>query len=416
MCACWKQRGEDAAATRGQNVSERDLFRVRIALVQAFLRDNQYDGVLLSRVDNFAMATGGKRNYVYIMDAIGVCSLFVTAAGDVYYVGTNIEEARVLEEELAGFGCKSRPFLWFETSAAEVVRREFRGNFVSDDGSLGKNVHDDLAYVRSLLTMDELEKYRRLGKLAAEAMTVAVESVEPGMSEWDIAARLVAEGTKRRCLVPVSLIAADGRIARYRHPIPTEQPLLKTKSFERPVLDYVMIVGCFWKEGLVASLTRFRQVGDMPPSVHVAYACVAGVDALMQEASEPGKTLGDVFAVCQEAYPRLGFPANEWHNHHQGGTAGYAGRTCKATPGERFPILEAGWSERVKEISGISVEFGQAFAWNPSAAGVKSEDTFLLTPDGRKEIVTTTPTLPQVDLEAVLGRKTAVTKSGIAGP
>ena len=127
-------------------MTERDLFRVRIALVQAFLRANQYDGVLISRVDNFAMATGGKRNYVYIMDGIGVCSLFVTAAGDVYYVGTNIEEARVLEEELAGLGCKSRPFLWFETSPAEVVGREFRGNFVSDDGSLGKNVHDDLAY------------------------------------------------------------------------------------------------------------------------------------------------------------------------------------------------------------------------------------------------------------------------------
>ncbi|HUW60972.1 MAG TPA: M24 family metallopeptidase [Candidatus Bathyarchaeia archaeon] len=397
-------------------MTERDLFRVRIALVQAFLRDHQYDGVLLSRVDNFATATGGKRNYVYIMGDIGVCSLFVTAAGDVYYVGTNIEEARVLEEELAGLGCKSRRFLWFETNAAEVVRREFRGNFVSDDGSLGKNVHDEMAYVRSLLTPDELEKYRRLGTLAAEAMTAAVGSVEPGMPEWDIAARLVAEGTKRRCLVPVSLIAADERIAKYRHPIPTEQPLLRADTSERPVHGYVMIVGCFWKEGLVASITRFRQVGDIPASIHDAYARVAGVDALMQEASEPGKTLGDVFSACQEAYARLGFPANEWHNHHQGGTAGYAGRTCKATPGEPFPILEKGWSERVKEISGVSVEFGQAFAWNPSAVGVKSEDTFILMPDGRKEIVTTTPTLPRVDLEAVLGRKTTVTKSGIAGP
>ena len=395
-------------------MSERDLFRVRIALVQAFLRDNQYDGVLLSRVDNFAMATGGKRNYVYIMGDIGVCSLFVTAAGGVYYVGNNIEEARAMEEELAGFGCEIRRFLWFETSAAEVVRREFHGNFVSDDGLLGKNVHDDLAYVRSLLTPDELEKYRRLGKLAAEAMTAAVESVEPGMPEWDIAARLVAEGTKRRCLVPVALVAADERIAKYRHPIPTEKPLLNGDPSERHVRGYVMIVGCFWKEGLVASLTRFRQVADIPRSIHDAYARVAGVDALMQEASEPGKTLGDVFSACQEAYARMGFPANEWHNHHQGGTAGYAGRTCKATPGEPFPILEKGWSERVKDISGVSVEFGQAFAWNPSAVGVKSEDTFILMPDGRKEIVTLTPKLPRVDLEAVLGRKTTVIKSGVA--
>ena len=38
------------------------LFQTRIGLVHAFLRANKYDGVLLSRSDNFAMATGGKRN------------------------------------------------------------------------------------------------------------------------------------------------------------------------------------------------------------------------------------------------------------------------------------------------------------------------------------------------------------------
>jgi len=397
-------------------MTERDLFRVRIALIQAFLREKKYDGVLLSRVDNFATATGGKRNYVYIMGDAGVCSLFVTADGKAYYVGTNIEESRVFDEELAGFGVEPRPFLWFESSPAEVVAKEFSGNLVSDDGSLGKNVYDELAYVRSLLTPDELEKYRRLGKLAAEATTAAVQSVEPGMAEWDIAARLVAEGEKRRCLVPVALVAADGRIAKYRHPIPTEQPFLRSEAAELAVRGYVMIVGCFWKEGLVASITRFRQVGEISADIHDAYGRIAGVDAMVQEASEPGKTLGDVFAACQDAYARMGFPQNEWHNHHQGGTAGYAGRTCKATPGEPFPILEPGWSEKVEEISGISVEFGQAFAWNPSAVGVKSEDTFILMPDGQKEIVTTTPALPQVDLQAVLGRQTTVVKSGIAGP
>ena len=71
----------------------------------------------------------------------------------------------------------------------------------------------------------------------------------------------------------------------------------------------------------------------------------------------------------------------------------------------------------VRDIAGIDVEFGHAFAWNPSAVGVKSEDTFLLLPDGGKEIVTRTPGLPEVDLALVLGRPTDVVKSGIvAGP
>lgn len=176
-----------------------------------------------------------------------------------------------------------------------------------------------------------------------------------------------------------------------------------------------MVVGCFMKEGLVASMTRFKRVGDIPGGIPDAFARICGVDARMQEATEPGKTLGDVFAVCQQAYADLGFPANEWHNHHQGGPTGYAGRTAKGTPGHTFPILDRRWERRVRDIVGGDVAFGHAFAWNPSAAGVKSEDTFLLLPDGTKEIVTSTPSFPAVPLERVLGRATSVVKSGIAG-
>ncbi len=71
------------------------------------------------------------------------------------------------------------------------------------------------------------------------------------------------------------------------------------------------------------------------------------------------------------------------------------------------------YEQAVKDISGIEVKFGQAYAWNPSAPGVKSEDTFLLLPGGAKEIVTSTPALPQVDLGRVLGRSTPIVKYGM---
>lgn len=394
-------------------MNEVELFRVRIALIQAFLREHQYDGILLSRADSFAMATGGKRNYVSIASDLGASSLFVTKQGDTFFVGNNIEETRVMAEELGALGCEARKFLWFDGSQAQLVRKEFAGTLVSDDGSLGENVNGKLAHLKALLTLDELEKYRRLGRLAAEAITAALEAVQAGQSEADIAAVLIAEGAKRRCFVPVCLIAADDRIAKHRHPIFTQDSLLGGKSGEAVMHGYVMVVGGFLKEGLVVSITRFRQVGDVPPGIPGAHNRICGVDAILQEASEPGKTLGDVFAASQRAYADLGFPADEWHNHHQGGTTGYAGRTCKALPGETFPILDTSWRRRVKDILGIEVPFGHAFAWNPSGVGVKSEDTFIMLPDGSKEIVSATPTLPQVDLAAVLGRTTAVVKSGI---
>lgn len=395
-------------------MTEKELFRVRVALLQAYLADNNYDGILLSRMDNFAMATGGKRNYVWTAGDLGAASLFILKDGTTYYIGNNIEATRVPDEELAEFECGVRDFLWFEDSAAKLAAREFSGAFVSDDGSLGKNVNSELAYIRSLLTAEELEKYRQLGRRAADAMTAAINGIQRGMTEADIAAMLVAEGARRRCLVPVALVAADDRTARYRHPLPTAAPLTTGSFHEKTVENYVMVVGCFMKEGLVASVTRFKRVIDLPEDIHYRYDRICAVDALMQEATHPGNTLGDVFDVCRTAYADFGFPADEWHNHHQGGATGYAGRTCKGSPGEPFPVGDRGGAKRVKEITGMDVAFGQAYAWNPSGVGVKSEDTFILMPDGAREIVTTTPELPAVNLPYVLGRDTEVVKSGMA--
>ena len=390
-----------------------ELYRIRIALVQAFLIKHDYDGILLGRVDNYAMVTGGKRNYINTYGDMGANSFFVNRDGVGYFVGNSIEAQRQQVEELAELGCDRLEYLWFEGSPAAAVSEKFSGQLVSDDGTLGKNVNGDLAVLRSLLTSEEMEKYRRLGALAASAMESTLHSIEAGMTETDIAARLIYEGQQRWCHVPVALVAADERIAQFRHPLPTIAPLTEGHLKERVVREYVMLVGCFMREGLVVSMTRFAQVGTLPEGIEDAYLRIAAVDAEMQEATQPGQNLGEVFAACQAAYARMGFPVNEWHNHHQGGATGYAGRTSKGTPGSRFPVLDTEYKVRVNELLGTSVEFGAAFAWNPSAVGVKSEDTFILDAAGNQEIVSKTASLPTLDLSGVLGHQTQVCKSGI---
>ncbi|MCX8065316.1 MAG: M24 family metallopeptidase [Candidatus Hydrogenedentes bacterium] len=398
-------------------MDRKELFYIRVALLRIYLEKNNFDGILISRVDNFAMATGGCRNYIWKYSDLGANSLLVTKDGEVYYVGNNIEEKRILEEELNNLTDKSISFLWFEDSPHEVVLKHFGRDkrFVSDDGSIGRNVNNDLSVIKALLTPVELEKYKKIGKLASEAMTATLKEVKHGATEVEISARLVYEGHKRGCLVPVALIASDDRIEKYRHPLPTERLLLDDDdSRMKKVENYVMVVGCFLKEGLVVSLTRFKRVGKISEEIEDAYRRICGVDALIQENTLPGRTLGDVFEVIQNSYTKMGFPPNEWHNHHQGGATGYAGRTCKGRPGETFPVLDTFYSKEVSKILGKKVEFGSAFAWNPSAKGVKSEDTFILYPDGYQEIVTMTPDLPNVNLEDVLGRHTKVIKSGMA--
>jgi antitoxin VapB len=88
------------------------------------------------------------------------------------------------------------------------------------------------------------------------------------------------------------------------------------------------------------------------------------VDAALIGATRVGATLGEIFAVAQEAYAATGFP-DEWRLHHQGGSCGYQPREVKAAPDEPTRVLA-----------------DQAFAWNPSIAGTKSEDTILCRADG----------------------------------
>ncbi len=394
-------------------MTDKQIFNVRIGLIRAFLWERKCDGILLNRCDNFAMATGGRRNYIYTYGDLGANGLFVSKEGRVFFVGNNIEVTRQMAEELGSLGCDVLEFTWFQDTPAGAVRKRFPGTLVSDDGSLGANVNDALTPLRALLTEGELEKYRRLGALAADAMSSTLDAIRAGMTEHEIAATLISEGAKRRCHIPVTLVAADKRIAQFRHPLPTQERLLNRGLQERAVLGYVMVVGCFLREGLVVSITRFKQVGPIAADVPSAMERIAAVDATMQEATCPGRTMGDVFTACQKAYAEFGFRPDEWHNHHQGGSTGYAGRTCKAVPNYPFPILDRSWAHRAKEFLGEEVELGMAFAWNPSAPGVKSEDTFVLLPDGRREIVTLTPALPTIDLERVLGRPTEVVKAGM---
>ncbi len=98
-------------------------------------------------------------------------------------------------------------------------------------------------------------------------------------------------------------------------------------------------------------------------------------------ATKEGASAAELFRVAADAYAALGHPGEELR-HHQGGATGYAEREWLAKP--------AG-TERVVN--------NQAFAWNPSVAGGKAEDTVLLR-NGKIELLTRTPDLPVVSTSA----------------
>ncbi len=140
-----------------------------------------------------------------------------------------------------------------------------------------------------------------------------------------------------------------------------------------------MVIICGRKYGLVASCTRLIHYGPLSDELKKKQAAVTQIDARVNAATRPGLTLGEMFAKIQQAYAAAGYP-DEYQLHHQGGPAGYEPREFVAKPG-----LD------------VKVAVGQAYAWNPSITGCKTEDTVLITPDGF-DVMTEMPNWPMVEV------------------
>jgi hypothetical protein len=88
----------------------------------------------------------------------------------------------------------------------------------------------------------------------------------------------------------------------------------------------------------------------------------------MMAHTRPGIPAKEVLQKGMDAYREKGYP-EEWKLHHQGGSIGYTGRDY-----------------RVHFKTPDIIQENQAFTWNPSITGTKSEDTILATPKGPEMI------------------------------
>ncbi len=337
--------------------------------IQTLMEQRGLDALLLTKASSFAWATDGSSAYINTASSFGEASLLTTRKGK-YLITNNIEAERLdKEEHLKEQGWQFQVAPWWQPNPAlRDLTHDLR---VGADTSLtgGDDLSSEIAHLRANLNAEEDDRFRTLGQWCAEAMDEAIRAVTPGMSEYQIAAVLGEAAQKRGAQPIVNLIATDERIFAYRHPLPTG------KKLER----YAMLVLCGRWKGLVASITRLVYFGKLPDELRKKEEAAAFVDATFIARTRPEYTLGDVFAEAQAAYATFGFE-NEWQLHHQGGPAGYEPREWLATPGSPDPVL-----------------LHQAYAWNPSITGVKSEDTILVGEQGN-EIITSIPGWPMISV------------------
>jgi hypothetical protein len=114
--------------------------------------------------------------------------------------------------------------------------------------------------------------------------------------------------------------------------------------------------------------------------------------------TRPGVPVKEVLQKGIDAYREKGYP-EEWQLHHQGGSIGYTGRDYRVN--FKTPDL---------------VQENQAFTWNPSITGTKSEDTILATSKGPEMITKPIlyPTLSMIVAGITFTRPTILEKEGSA--
>ena len=332
-----------------------------------WLKTQGLAGVLIRRNENVAWLTGGAVELRVLTPCeTGVASLLITAAGQRYYFTTENEAPRLHDEEFGALDFEPVLFPWWADDTVAAARKLAPGPLATDTPVAGLT-SVSLASLREGLSESEIARYRWLGLETAAATVEALHEVEPGLSEYDLEA-ITANALLRRGILPsVYLYAVDDRILKYKHAVARGKRLKQ----------YGMLNLCSRKWGLAISITRFIHFGALPAELAARFEAAAQVNAALLNATRVGATSAELFKVAQAAYAAQGFPGEE-RFHHQGGATGYGEREWIATPEGTQVVVN-----------------NQAFAWNPSIRGAKTEDTALLR-NGVIENLTPTPELPVI--------------------
>jgi Xaa-Pro dipeptidase len=313
---------------------------------------------VLRTVPNFAWFTGGGDSRVDHSSPLGVADIVITPDAAIV-LASSIEAPRMRAEQALGLEVVEFP--WHEgpdSTLRELIGEAPWGADIGLPGAVA-NLGGALARMRRILDPDAVEQLEAVGADTSAAIAETAAAVEPGLDEHSLAGSL-ADACRARGLVPhVLLVGADERVARFRHPLPAGAT----------VRHRALLATSAERGGLYANVTRIIELD--PPDAELARrrsACDEILSRMRDEATLPGSTLAEAFAACTSFYADAGYPG-EWRLHHQGGPTGYVSREVIATPATHDPI-----------------EVGQAFSWNPSITGAKSEETFLLTPEGPRVV------------------------------
>lgn len=335
---------------------------IKTERLREIMEANGLGGVLLNSQHNFAWLTGGGSNTVNRSIENGSGTIFIRRDGKRFVLASNIEIERLVDEELSARDFEPVSFDWRDEKASPDIavttarRIVPSGDLISDLplGAGARPAEGIIAPCRFSLTDEEIGRYVALGADATEVVERAFGTLSPGMSEMEIASAVGGELITRGIEPVVLLVGSDERLLRFRHPVPTSKVWNKS----------LMVAICGKRNGLIASVSKVGCAGKIPDELKRRTDAAVNVLDTAFAATTVGESGSGLYEAIAAAYLRNGF-ADEIGNHHQGGAAGYKSRDWVAHPASRE-----------------TVQANQAFAWNPTIAGTKAEQTAIVGPDG----------------------------------
>ena len=340
----------------------------KLARVRSALQRHELAAVRFRGTDWFSWATCGGSNAVLLTTDVGVAEVLVT--GDGAWVMTDVIEAGRLAAEEIPTGLPVHATPWERPAEREAfVHERASGGAIASDRPVDGERPLPRSLVRAPLLEVELERYRCLGRDAAEAMTELLTAARPDWTGLRVAG-VASELLWFRGIHPALVLVGDARRVRaHRHPTAADVPLG----------DRAMVVFCARRRGLFANLTRWVSFRAETVAERALGADVAAVEAAALTASRPAAALADVLGTITAAYAARGHAGAE-RLHHQGGSCGYLSRDAVARPGVPTRLADR-----------------DAVAWNPSLPGAKIEDTFAVDAAG-VEVLTVDPRWPTFDV------------------
>ena len=329
----------------------------KVARLRKAMEKDGLAAVAITKTNNFAWITAGGDNVITRYSENGVATVVVTKDGKRFILLNSIEEPRFRDEEkVVELGFELVCWPWYENKiGAKLKEIAGGGTIVSDNGLAGTGDGNGLIAACQYSLLDsEIARYLHLGKTFSAALEEMLHTVKSGDVELDIAGR-IAEALWKHEVEPVLfLVAADERILKYRHCVPTHKKIGKR-----------VMISCNGRyKGLVTKTTRFINFGKPDGDFVKKYADTLDIENRMAAATTIGADDLDVYNLAKKLYAEKGCP-DMWKEHHQGGPQGYTN----------------GYYLMTDDCHGI-VQKNQCYCYNPSITGAKTEDGFIVTEDG----------------------------------